>query len=71
MEGLDTESFRFSPLPPTPTSKPSQHKENSNPNLILKKPGSTLSDRFEKICPPNGEKKVVIYTTTLRGVRRT
>ncbi|KAK2385643.1 hypothetical protein P8452_40343 [Trifolium repens] len=78
MEGLDTESFRFSPLPPTPTSKPS-HKENSNPNLNLKpkpnpafkKPSSTLSDRFEKICPPNGEKKVVIYTTTLRGVRRT
>ncbi|CAL5215325.1 unnamed protein product [Lathyrus oleraceus] len=71
MEGLDTESFRFSPLP-----KPS-HKENSNPNqnqnLNPKKPnsGSVLSDRFERICPPNGEKKVVIYTTTLRGVRRT
>ncbi|PNX58676.1 glutaredoxin family protein [Trifolium pratense] len=66
MEGLDTESFRFSPLPPS-------HKENSNPNRnpALKKPVSTLSDRFEKICPPNGEKKVVIYTTTLRGVRRT
>lgn len=75
MEGLDTESFRFSPLTP-PSSKPS-HKENTNPNLnlnlnpALKKPGSTLSDRFERICPPNGEKKVVIYTTTLRGVRRT
>ncbi|KAK7398813.1 hypothetical protein VNO78_09986 [Psophocarpus tetragonolobus] len=26
---------------------------------------------FEKICPPKGEKRVVIYTTTLRGVRRT
>lgn len=73
MEGLDTESFRFSPLTPPP-SKPS-HKENTNPNLnlnpALKKPGSALSDRFERICPPNGEKKVVIYTTTLRGVRRT
>ncbi|KAL2516641.1 Glutaredoxin family protein [Abeliophyllum distichum] len=26
---------------------------------------------FEKICPPNGEHKLVIYTTTLRGVRKT
>ncbi|KAK7358151.1 hypothetical protein VNO77_00072 [Canavalia gladiata] len=77
MSGLDTDSFRFSPLPPT---KPLD-KENSNPNLnrftpptgsrLLKKPGSTLADRFERICPPNGENRVVIYTTTLRGVRRT
>ncbi|KAL0326733.1 UNVERIFIED_CONTAM: hypothetical protein Sangu_1751300 [Sesamum angustifolium] len=28
-------------------------------------------DGFEMICPPNGENKVVIYTTTLRGVRKT
>ncbi|KAG9142864.1 hypothetical protein Leryth_005609 [Lithospermum erythrorhizon] len=28
-------------------------------------------DDFEKICPPNGEDKVVIYTTSLRGVRKT
>ncbi|KAA8525082.1 hypothetical protein F0562_007054 [Nyssa sinensis] len=28
-------------------------------------------DRFEKLCPPNGENRVVIYTTTLRGVRKT
>ncbi|KAH6774011.1 Glutaredoxin family protein [Perilla frutescens var. hirtella] len=30
-----------------------------------------LIDRYEMICPPNGENKVVIYTTTLRGVRKT
>ncbi|XP_010267402.1 PREDICTED: uncharacterized protein At3g28850 [Nelumbo nucifera] len=30
-----------------------------------------LLDGFEKRCPPNGESKVVIYTTTLRGVRKT
>ncbi|TKY61048.1 electron carrier [Spatholobus suberectus] len=65
MSGLDTDSFRFSPL-----------QENSNPNRLtpptgprlLKKPGP---DRFQKICPPNGENRVVLYTTTLRGVRRT
>ncbi|XVF12856.1 hypothetical protein REPUB_Repub08aG0155900 [Reevesia pubescens] len=28
-------------------------------------------DKFEKICPPNGENRVVIYTTTLRGIRKT
>ncbi|KAI4347245.1 hypothetical protein L6164_008073 [Bauhinia variegata] len=37
------------------------------------KPGSDKPwlNRFERICPPNGENRVVIYTTTLRGVRRT
>ncbi|CAH9077278.1 unnamed protein product [Cuscuta epithymum] len=28
-------------------------------------------DQFEELCPPNGQNKVVIYTTTLRGVRKT
>lgn len=28
-------------------------------------------ERYERICPPNGENRVVIYTTTLRGVRKT
>ncbi|OMP02819.1 Glutaredoxin [Corchorus olitorius] len=28
-------------------------------------------DKFEHICPPNGENRVVIYTTTLRGIRKT
>ncbi|KNA24726.1 hypothetical protein SOVF_013220 [Spinacia oleracea] len=28
-------------------------------------------DQFELLCPPNGENKVVLYTTTLRGVRKT
>lgn len=31
----------------------------------------TSLDGFEELCPPNGENKVVIYTTTLRGVRKT
>ncbi|XP_027918126.1 uncharacterized protein At5g39865 [Vigna unguiculata] len=59
MSGLDTESFRFS-------------KENSNPNLLTPtKPGPTPPNRFERICPRGGENRVVIYTTTLRGVRKT
>lgn len=74
MSGLDTDSFRFSPKP---------NKENTNPNrltpstgpTLLKKPGPTpspsLAHRFANICPPNGENRVVLYTTTLRGVRRT
>ncbi|KAK1436102.1 hypothetical protein QVD17_01877 [Tagetes erecta] len=28
-------------------------------------------DKFENLCPPKGENKVVVYTTTLRGVRKT
>ncbi|XP_071730633.1 uncharacterized protein At3g28850-like [Rutidosis leptorrhynchoides] len=86
MAGLDKdsnfqESFKFSPQP----SKPSPFRyalldkdsENSNPNhknqnLIkthVSKPG--YLDGFESICPPKGENKVVIYTTSLRGVRKT
>ncbi|KAF8379803.1 hypothetical protein HHK36_029252 [Tetracentron sinense] len=120
MAGLDTDSFRFSPIPipiPIPPTKVtaslfhtvseldsriSKHpkpfiikdtKENSNPNtnwpvrpvtvtvsdhtkvLIGNSPQPSSFkyslDTFEKLCPPNGENKVVIYTTTLRGVRKT
>ncbi|GMH29867.1 hypothetical protein Nepgr_031710 [Nepenthes gracilis] len=58
--------------------------ENSNPNRLLRpgksgifRPISPPSvrkyqlDWFEKLCPPNGEDRVVLYTTTLRGVRKT
>ncbi|XP_027344144.1 uncharacterized protein At5g39865 [Abrus precatorius] len=84
MSGLDADSFRFSPLPPPKPLIITTDKENTNPNLnrfapptgsrVLNKPGSakpSLSERFERICPPNGDNRVVIYTTTLRGVRRT
>ncbi|CAA7025069.1 unnamed protein product [Microthlaspi erraticum] len=30
-----------------------------------------FAEKFERICPPGGENRVVIYTTSLRGVRRT
>ncbi|KAJ4905865.1 Glutaredoxin family protein [Raphanus sativus] len=86
MSGLDGESFRFTPLPKTPPVKykvfGGDDKENSDPNRqkiptrsltkeVLKPLDPTLSERFERICPPGGENRVVIYTTSLRGVRRT
>ncbi|KAL0016134.1 hypothetical protein SO802_003203 [Lithocarpus litseifolius] len=70
MAGLDnlnnSESFRF-------FKNLNSNKENSNPN----KPNTNSNDnvfvldKLEKLCPPNGENKVVLYTTTLRGVRKT
>ncbi|CAB4280307.1 unnamed protein product [Prunus armeniaca] len=85
MAGLDADSFRFSPLPPPKAfnfrDPKTAGKENSNPNRgIFKSQNDGVFgvknkedplDRFEKICPPGGENKVVVYTTTLRGVRRT
>ncbi|KAL0446549.1 UNVERIFIED_CONTAM: hypothetical protein Slati_1782800 [Sesamum latifolium] len=61
-------------------------EENISPNLGVVQSSSSIEvrkssegsserddflDGFEMICPPNGENKVVIYTTTLRGVRKT
>lgn len=31
----------------------------------------SVLEAFEKMCPPGGENSVVIYTTTLRGIRKT
>ncbi|XP_077234463.1 glutaredoxin family protein [Tasmannia lanceolata] len=45
-------------LSPKPKS---QKSENSD--LII--------DSFEKKCPPGGENVVILYTTTLRGIRKT
>ncbi|XP_042496151.1 uncharacterized protein At3g28850-like [Macadamia integrifolia] len=39
---------------------------------IQKTPDSeSMLEAFEKKCPPGGENAVVIYTTTLRGIRKT
>ncbi|KAG8374520.1 hypothetical protein BUALT_Bualt10G0003500 [Buddleja alternifolia] len=78
MSGLDSDhipSFRFSPLPFVP-SKPSNspapvNDENVSPNVGISKDLSSFLNGFEMICPPNGEDKVVMYSTTLRGVRKT
>ncbi|CAN1157308.1 Uncharacterized protein At3g28850 [Linum perenne] len=71
MSGLDpVDSFRFS----SPISSTPLHKENSNPNFTKEPPITIPSpplDEFEMLCPPKGEDRVVIYTTTLRGIRKT
>ncbi|XP_073285655.1 uncharacterized protein At5g39865-like [Primulina huaijiensis] len=56
-------------------------EENINPNIgnPVRESSSSkdsncvgdLFNRFEIICPPNGEDKAVMYSTTLRGVRTT
>ncbi|KAI3703491.1 hypothetical protein L1987_73608 [Smallanthus sonchifolius] len=64
--------------PPTSfLEKEEKFQENANPNyknpIFIKslayKP--VFLDGFEELCPPKGENRVVIYTTTLRGVRKT
>ncbi|KAI3806335.1 hypothetical protein L1987_22234 [Smallanthus sonchifolius] len=45
----------------TPTSQKSRNSTESTEILAV----------FEKKCPPGGEDAVVIYTTTLRGIRKT
>ncbi|KAJ8555935.1 hypothetical protein K7X08_013431 [Anisodus acutangulus] len=82
MAGLDSnsttpisDSFRFPSLRKESSFR-FLNKENSRPNIpsfsnFLDKVDIFKLDGFEKLCPPNGEGKIVIYTTTLRGVRDT
>ncbi|XP_076936192.1 uncharacterized protein LOC143603197 [Bidens hawaiensis] len=55
----------------------SAFQENPNPDhkiQVFTKSAVSEQDYlsgFEQLCPPKGEHKVVIYTTTLRGVRKT
>ncbi|CAN7093433.1 unnamed protein product [Brassica rapa subsp. narinosa] len=86
MSGLDADTCRFSPLPvKRNVSSVGVNKENSDPNW--KNPGTQSNndavlkpldpkiaeEEPEKLCPPGdgGDNRVVIYTTSLRGVRRT
>ncbi|MCL7040853.1 hypothetical protein MKW94_024972 [Papaver nudicaule] len=41
------------------------------PRRSLSKEQESLLALYEKKCPPGGETSVVIYTTTLRGIRKT
>ncbi|KAJ0609288.1 putative glutaredoxin, Thioredoxin-like superfamily [Helianthus annuus] len=45
------------------------HKDSIFTESVDSKP--EILDGFEELCPPKGENKVVIYTTSLRGVRKT
>lgn len=73
MSGLDSDhipSFRFTPSKPAASPIPLNY-ENASPNVAAKGLVSSSLEKFESICPPNGENKVVMYSTTLRGVRKT
>ncbi|EOY23869.1 PREDICTED: uncharacterized protein At5g39865 [Theobroma cacao] len=52
-----------------PLSRSSLLEKFYSGNDAVLKPSAL--DKFEQICPPNGENRVVIYTTTLRGIRKT
>lgn len=86
MSGLDgSDTCRFSPLPVKCNVSGGVNKENSDPNWKNPRDSSALKpldpkfpEKSEKLCPPSGdggggekENRVVIYTTSLRGVRRT
>nr|GLL49171.1 uncharacterized protein At5g39865-like [Ipomoea trifida] len=78
-------SFRFSPMCPKPLFKNENSNPNLSPGdepkvlkppslieaVLAKKSSNSKYEGFEDLCPPNGENRVVIYTTTLRGVRKT
>ncbi|CAE5959073.1 unnamed protein product [Arabidopsis arenosa] len=81
MSGLDGDTCRFSPIPvKCDVFSGGLNKENSDPNLknprnsndyeVLKPLDPKLAEESEKLCD-GGENRVVIYTTSLRGVRRT
>ncbi|KAI3687416.1 hypothetical protein L1987_81112 [Smallanthus sonchifolius] len=55
-----------------PVFQENSNLDHKNP-IFLKSttPKKFSLDEFENLCPPKGENKVVMYTTTLRGVRRT
>ncbi|KAG6392619.1 hypothetical protein SASPL_146843 [Salvia splendens] len=42
-----------------------------NKNKATSGNSNTLLESYKKKCPPGGENAVVIYTTTLRGIRKT
>uniref|UniRef100_A0A2N9ECK3 Glutaredoxin domain-containing protein n=1 Tax=Fagus sylvatica TaxID=28930 RepID=A0A2N9ECK3_FAGSY len=83
MAGLEnnTDSFRFFKDLNKENSNPNTNTNNKKKTNLFdssdivspfpKPTGTVLLDKFERKCPPNGENKVVLYTTSLRGVRKT
>ncbi|EOA19684.1 hypothetical protein CARUB_v10003351mg [Capsella rubella] len=59
------------PLDPNRDDSDQRNLTKSLKDEIFKPLDLKLTEKFEKICPPGGENRVVIYTTSLRGVRRT
>ncbi|KAJ7548573.1 hypothetical protein O6H91_07G017600 [Diphasiastrum complanatum] len=50
---------------------PKQNTQGFTPAAKVKKAVQDPLQQFEKSCPPNGEQSVVLYSTSLRGVRKT
>lgn len=85
MAGLDNDSFRFSPFNNGSGNKENRDPSNRSVSFasrigaacVLKPLNSIMGtpkfslEGFEKRCPPGGENAMVIYTTTLRGIRKT
>ncbi|CAI9289055.1 unnamed protein product [Lactuca saligna] len=56
----------------TPSSQENCNQDHQNPIFIKPTVAKTsFLYEFEELCPPRGENMVVVYTTTLRGVRKT
>ncbi|XP_039010959.1 uncharacterized protein At5g39865-like isoform X2 [Hibiscus syriacus] len=76
----DTFSFPNTPFSPKENADPNLSKSTTFSRSSLQKKFESgndsaleplLIDKFEQMCPPNGGNRVVIYTTTLRGIRKT
>lgn len=68
------------PLPSPPQAPPTKHQplETINTWDLMSGLDSDhvpsfrhMVDKFEALCPPKGKNRVVLYTTSLRGVRKT
>lgn len=49
----------------------SSRRRSLGPSFDHKKDEDDILDSYKKKCPPGGENAVIIYTTTLRGIRKT
>ncbi|KAL3655244.1 hypothetical protein CASFOL_001030 [Castilleja foliolosa] len=53
----------FGPEPVASEEEDEIKKKSTNPDSIL--------ESYKKKCPPGGENAIILYTTTLRGIRKT
>ncbi|AEE82911.1 Glutaredoxin family protein [Arabidopsis thaliana] len=58
-------------LKPLDLNREDSDSNSRSPRKSFKPLDLKLDEKFERICPPGGENRVVMYTTSLRGVRQT
>ncbi|KAL0542389.1 hypothetical protein IC582_022495 [Cucumis melo] len=73
---IDSNKENSNPNLPTQIVESSVLRPSSRPAaaaapVAIPSPVKHLLDRYETLCPPSGENRVVVYTTTLRGIRKT